>query len=367
MNLNFILDENYLAYYILSKKMYNESDKISSIKEALLKNNDLGYKKILNQEILDTKIYLNDNNIKIIIEELIQTKIFNQIYQSYNNESKEKIAIKLLLGYVKNNNIELEQAKDALWAKYMDAYKKLLNMNSYNPTNYLSDKDVMNTINNLKNTKEFKKLYEETKDYTNSIKKSWHENQDMINDYLKNILKIEFNIHLNVYISHPNCYEGFSFGDNNIAWGHFKGIDEPNYNLTYLIHEGLHHIIPFNNNDNELTCNIKHSIIELASDYELYSLLKKESTINEGHQHLNEYKRIIYPYWLRYIGLNNKEIVERQERDSIYNDNYIEDETINIKKININEFINYIITNWNNIIQERIKIDINNENKFKNK
>ena len=41
-NLNFILDENYLAYYILRKKMNNESKKISSIKEKLLKKNDLG-------------------------------------------------------------------------------------------------------------------------------------------------------------------------------------------------------------------------------------------------------------------------------------------------------------------------------------
>lgn len=350
MNFNFILDKDYLAYYILSTKMYNESTTISDIKNKLIKNNDLGYKKITEQVLLNSSVYLSDTNIKKLIEEFIATDKFNQIYKNYNNESKEDIAIKILKGFIQIDDDELEKVKDNLWKKYIDSYRKLLNMNSYNPTIFLLDEDVMNTINYLKGTNEFQKLFKETELYVDEVKKYWRENNGKINKYLKDTLKVELNVNLNVYMSHPNCFEGYSFGENNVAWGHYKGIDDPNYNLTYLVHEGLHHLLPFGVDDNELVCYIKHSIIELASDYELYSSLKNESTLNHGHSHLEEYKKIIYPYWLRYIGLNDNQIEERLIKDSINVDNYVQIGDINETNMNIYEFTNFLVKEWENIV-----------------
>lgn len=351
MNFNFILDEDYISLYILSTKMYNESEEIKSIKDKLLNYNDLGYKKILGEELLDSSIYLEDNNIKKLIDNFINTDKFNQIYRNYNNDFKENIAIKILKGYIKIDDIELEKVKDCLWKKYMDSYRKLLKMDSFNPTIILLDKNVINTINYLKSTNEFKKLYEETELYLENVKRYWKENKDNINKYLKCILKVNINTHLDVYISHPNCYEGYSFGDNKIAWGHYKGIEDPNYNLVYLVHEGLHHILPFEDNDSELVCNIKHSIIELASDYELYSLLKGESTLKDGHSYLEEYKEFIYPYWLKYIGLDNNQIQERIQRDNI--NKLIEVEDNNISNMNINEFVSFCTSKYLNAFKNR--------------
>lgn len=42
MNFNFILDEDYLAYFILSGKMHNESKQIENIKNMFRSNNDIG-------------------------------------------------------------------------------------------------------------------------------------------------------------------------------------------------------------------------------------------------------------------------------------------------------------------------------------
>lgn len=360
MDFNFILDKNYIAYYILSTKMYNESNEIHNLKEMLLKDNDIGYKKILEQELLDSEIYLNDINIKKLIDEFINTNIFKQLYIKYNNNSKENIALKILKGFIQVDDNELERIKDNLWSKHMDAYRKLLNMNSYNPTIFLLDKDVMNSINHLKNTSEFKKIYEETKTYMDNVKKYWNEYKDKINEFLNKIIKNNLDVSLNVYVSHPNCYEGYSFGENNVAWGHYKGIEDPNYNLVYLVHEGLHHLIPFENTDNELVCYIKHSIIELASDYELYSLLKEESTLDQGHPYLKEYKEIIYPYWLRYIGLNDYQIKKRLEKDLVSTDNYVQIGDKKESNMDIYEFINFLITKWDDIIKS-----LKNNNKSK--
>ena len=340
MDLELILDEDYLAYFIFSKKMYNESKEIEDIKNKLYRDNNIGYKKILEEELLDVSIYLKDKNIKVLIEEFITTDKFNEIYKDYSNESKEVVAIKILRDIIRIEDKDLIKLKDDLWYKYMDGYKSVLNLTSFNVSVFLLDKDVKEVINYLKNTDIYKKLYKETEIYLNNVMKYWEDNKDFINYYLKRILKIEFNIKPKVYIVHPNLCEGYST-NNEIVWGHYKGLDDPNYNLVYLTHEWLHCLLPFTEEDTEIDCNIKHSIIELISDYELYSLLKKKSTLKQGHTYLEEYKKFIYPYWLRYIGLNDNKIKERLEKDSIDSNDIDVIEDSHLSNMNIKEFIDY--------------------------
>lgn len=343
MNFNFILDENYLAYFILSGKMHDENKKIENIKNMFRSNNDVGYKKILEEDILDTEIYLSNIKIKELIDEFVLTDKFNEIYKSHDDESKYVVAIKILKNVIKIEDTELETTKEDLWFKYMDGYRTLLNMNCYNPTHFLLDNDVKRTIEVLKESDEYKKIYDEAKLYLENVKKCWENNQIYINEYLRNVLRINFNININVYISHPNNCEGYSFGNNNVAWGHYKGLDDPNYNLTYLVHEGLHCILPFEPEENDIEGGIKHTVIELISDYELYSSLKGESTLNEGHPYLDEYRKFIYPYWIRYIGLDDAQIIQRLEKDGIGLDEFtsVEDGEVSIK--NIKEFIDFCV------------------------
>lgn len=346
MNLNFILDENYLAYFILNRKMYNESIQIENIKNVFRSKNDIGYKKILEEEILDYKIYLNNVKIKELIDACILTDKFNEIYKSHENESKYVVAIKILKNFIEIKDDELENLKDDLWFKYMDGYRTLLNMNCYNPTHFLLDNDVKRTVEILKETAEFKKIYSETELYLRNIKKYWEDKKQHINEYLKKTLKIDLNLDITVYISHPDTCEGYSFGNNNIAWGHYKGIDDPNYNLIYLVHEALHCLLPFEPEENDIEGGIKHTIIELISDYELFSLLKGESTLNEGYPFLNEYRKFIYPYWLRYIGLYDLEIKHRLEKDGISLENFAYVDDVEISNKNIKEFIAFCVKEY---------------------
>lgn len=346
MNFNFILDENYLAYFILNRKMHNESKQIEDIKNVVRSNNDIGYKKILEEDILDDKIYLSNIKIKELIDAFILTDKFNEVYKLYQNESKYVVAIKILKNVIKIMDDELENIKEDLWVKYMDGYRTLLNMNCYNPTYFLLDNDVKNTIEVLKETDEFKKIYVETELYLQNVKKYWEDNQQYINEYLKNVLRIDLNLDITVYISHPDTCEGYFFGSNNIAWGHYKGIDDPNYNLIYLVHEGLHCLLPFEPEENDIEGGIKHTVIELISDYELFSLLKGESTLNEGHPFLDEYRKFIYPYWLRYIGLDNLEINHRLEKDGISLEDFTYIDDIEISNKNIKEFIEICVREY---------------------
>ena len=344
MDFDFVLDEDYLAYFILQRKMYEESEKITEFKKKKYLDNDLGYKKILEEELLDLSVYFKDEKIKNLINEFIATKKFNEIYKSYSNESKEIVAIKILKNIINDNSLELDKIKDELWNKYLDSYKYLLNIDSSQVTIFLLDKDIKKTIEDFKKTLEFKKLYEETSSYLHTIKKSWEENKATINNYLKRVLKIDFDIKPTVYISHPSTLEGHTlYSHKEIAWGHYLGLKDPNYNLTYLIHEGLHCLFPYDKTDTKEDCDIKHTVIELIADYELYSLLSGKSTLKEGHPYLDKYRKIIYPYWLKYIGLNDLEILKRLEKNAINYNKLNNTNDIDVTNMNIIEFMNFCL------------------------
>lgn len=341
MSFEFILDENYLAFFILYKKMYNENKEITNIKNKLYSEHNLGYKKILEEELIDPSIYLKDENIKKLIDDFIQSNEFNEIYKSYDNISKEEFAIKILKNKILPNDSSLDIIKNELWFKHMEGYRTLLNMNFLNIEIFLLDEDIKKLIKSFKETVEFKQLYKETEIYLDNVKKSWEENESSINQYLKRILKIDYNIKLMAYISHPNNYEGYSFDNDKIAWGHYIGINNQNYNLTYLVHEGLHCLLPFEDSDTEISSSIKHAIIELIADYELYSSLSGKSTLKEGHQELQDFRMFIYPYWLKYIDLDDYQIIQRLERDSIDLSVFHNIENIDLSHMNIQEFIDF--------------------------
>jgi len=343
MNFNFILDEDYLAYFILNRGMFYES---RGIKNIFKLSDDIGYKKILEEEILDLSIYLSNNEIKKLIDEFVLTDKFNEIYKLYSSEDKYAAAIKILKNVININDNNLNELKDSLWFKYTEGYRTLLNINSYNPSYFMLDKDVKKTIQTLKEADEFKKIYRETELYLKSIREYWENNQHIINQFLKKVLRIDFNLEIKVYISHPNTCVGYSFGNNNVAWGHYNGVGDSNYNLIYLVHEGLHCLIPFGNNETDIECYIKHTIIELIADYELYSSLKGESTLNEGHPYLNEYRKFIYPYWLMYIGLEDFEREQRMKKDLVEYPNMILEDNFCLSKMNIHEFIAFCVKKY---------------------
>ena len=68
-------------------------------------------------------------------------------------------------------------------------------------------------------------------------------------------------------------------------------------------------------------------------------MLEGRSTLKEGHSYLEEYKKFLYPYWLKYIGLDDNSIKSRLEKDTVNNLNEIGND--DISNMNIEEFIKY--------------------------
>lgn len=340
MDFKFNLNEDYIAFWMLSRNMENETEQLKNIKNDLLLSNSIGYKKIINKELLDDSIsILNNPNINNLIQEFVNTEKFNEVYKDHESENKNVFALKILTSRVTDYDEKLKDTKNYLWDKYREEYK-MMNDSFSNQKfeKYLEDKDVMSVVNNFKLTDEFKIALEETKYYFDVVKQQWDDNKYNINECLSKIIKKDFSITPEVYIVHPNSHGGLNFDKNKILWGHTKGIKDPNYNLTYLVHEGLHCLLPYDMFNYPNSNNIAHTVIELASDYELYSTLKGESTINEGHPNLKPYKQMLYPLWLEYMELTPEEKTEREKKDNISLPQITNEE---IKNMNIYGFVNY--------------------------
>ncbi len=288
----------------------------------------------------------------------------------------------------KDNEITLWQNKDVANILTKKEYKAILD--------YFDDKskiikyaiegiveknvpvvEINKAFEGLVKTDLFQKFYKENLIYMENVKNYWLKNQKTTDKFISETLRIKnLNIKNKVFISHPKFNVGRSLGNNIICFGHIKGIEDPNYNYIYLIHEILHSILSIEcsslgemyfekikNNEWEdywkslsakekdefnrkwkNDVNVIHAIIELATDNELYTQLSNESKYDVGHDSkdcdLRSYKKDLYPYWFAYLGLSDDEIRKR-----IGNSNLKIAKNEISEKLNIYDFLSLCLEN----------------------
>ena len=98
--------------------------------------------------------------------------------------------------------------------------------------------------------------------------------------------------------------------------------------------------------------DFKKAIVELAVLNEYATNLNKRSCYLSGDPNLLSLKRWIYPYWLMYLGVKKEELYTYMARDKISfdQDKYAYEKEL--KKMNLEEFIDFCIRNKRYIIRE---------------
>lgn len=233
----------------------------------------------------------------------------------------------------------------------------------------------------------FSKYYNESVNYLKLIQNTWEKKKNDINKWLKDIIRLNTSKKtMHVYISHPKLNTGKCVDQKYIFWGHWKGIMDINYNIAYLCHENLHALLPndncmppamklyydksekISNQDHwdmlnativdyykifEFEFDIIHTVIELISDNELYTILSGKSKYGEGHNTLDyslaKYKELILPYWFEYLGLSSIEIKKRMPNFINKKERLLEKDA----KLTINDFINFLIND--SFIRSRVE------------
>lgn len=244
---------------------------------------------------------------------------------------------------------------------------------------FVLDNHLNSKINQIIKEELFSQYYKETLKYLSLIQNTWFKFKNGINNWLKETIKLSPSKNpVSVYISHPKLNTGKCVDQKYIFWGHWKGIEDINYNIAYLCHENLHVLLPNSNcmppamklyyekSENssnqehwdglnatienyykifDFEFDVIHTVIELICDNELYTILSSNSKYGEGHNSLDyslaKYKELILPYWIVYLELSPMEIKERVP-NFVFKENRFLDKK---DKLTIESFIQFLINN----------------------
>lgn len=238
--------------------------------------------------------------------------------------------------------------KQKLWDTYRNEYNltfndKLAIMKDYK--NFIPRNDTIYNI--VLEKKAYSKIKRQAEKYRNEIMSLWDQNKKETDFLLKKIIKKEIpnytffivNKELNV-IDHP-CQSSLIIG---------KKINQNNP-LNILIEINMKIISNNIKKYKESDKNIKNAIIELAVLNEYATRLSKKSFYFVGNPNLRAIKRNIYPYWLMYLGIKHENFKTYMMRDKIAFDIEIYDYKKELQKMNIEEFIDYCVTNQDYILK----------------
>ena len=245
---------------------------------------------------------------------------------------------------------EIDKFKRTLYAKYKKeynfCYKDRSEIIKYGK-DFIPDNDIL--YNAVLTSNLFKSLKKETIKHRNNIIKLWENSCTEINEHIKDILRIPYPEVINVYIIHPRL-EINEYQDefHSLVWGS----DKDKYDVLTLILTIVTRGILKNSLDYQNNKEIVNSVLELSIINEIGKKISKNSTYELGDPTLKLIKRQIYPFWLMYLGYNDKEtILNKMIDDRIGFDleKYPLDKSI--KKLNIKSFIEYCIKNSRNILK----------------
>ena len=243
----------------------------------------------------------------------------------------------------------LSKLKAKLWDTYKDEYNqtykdKMAIMKDYK--NFIPNDDTIYNV--VLENKYYDKVKKQAEKYRLEMMNLWDKNKKETNNLMEKIVRMDIpeytffivNKELGV-IDHPT--------KGSMVLG--KAINPKNpYMMLYEITMNIvmNNIRVYDEKDKEF----KKAIVELAILNEYATNLNKRSYYLSGDPNLLSLKRWIYPYWLMYLGIDQKDFPSYMMRDKISfdMDKYAYEKEL--KRMNLEEFIDFCIRNKKYIIRE---------------
>lgn len=242
--------------------------------------------------------------------------------------------------------------KQKIWDTYKNEYNAIFRdksqiMEDYK--NFIPNDDTVYNI--VLENKDYEKLRKQAEKHRIEIMQIWDKHKKETEYLIKDIFRKKMpnytifvvNKELDVIDYNPN---------NNIIIGHEIDKKEP---LKILLDINMCIIKNNVKRYKEEYENFKKAILELAVLNEYATRLTGRSCYQSGSPYLLSLKRWLYPYWLMYLGVPQEEFFSYMMRDKIVFevDKYAYEKEL--KKMNIEEFIEFCIRNKRYIIRETIE------------
>ena len=243
----------------------------------------------------------------------------------------------------------LSKVKEKLWETYREEYNQTYNdkmaiMKDYK--NFIPNNDTIYNV--VLENKFYDKVKKQAEKYRLEVMNVWDKNKKSTDYLIDKIVRINIpeytffvvNKELGV-IDHPV--------KGSMVLG--KPIDTKNPLL--LLYEITMNIVMNNIKVyDEKHKEFKKAIVELAVLNEYATKLNNRSCYLSGNPSLLSLKRWIYPYWLMYLGIPKEEFQNYMMRDKISFDMEKYAYEKELKKMNLEEFIDFCIRNQKYIIRE---------------
>ncbi len=207
-----------------------------------------------------------------------------------------------------------ENLQNKLWEEFPKAYYLLTTHPEIAFIGKQPLKELSETYTQVKKmmrkafvSKEFKRLYKESRTYLHLLQKQWENSGDEALDILKDLSGLSLpNKNVTVFITHPKLYRGFALPAYNII-GFGYAEDYKNSSTINLCHEILHLMTR--------NTRVMHALIELLANNELRIQLNKEGkyfVFQESdetkdsplHAYVNRMRKLekeILPFWKDYL------------------------------------------------------------------
>lgn len=240
---------------------------------------------------------------------------------------------------------ELNNRKQKIWINYKKEYNTLYNEKKsllQDPRNYIPNNDVIYNI--MKEQEVYNSIYKYTDKYKLELIETWDENKKNINKELKNILRTN-NKEYQIYLMDPRLNtvdEGLEIESEKKAICYGKRLENKTETLIDLIYRVFHK--EMNTNDKEHQ-DIVNAVLELCILNELATRITGKSHYLNGTSSLKPLKKQIYPYFLMYLGVEIEDMSNFMRRDGILFDKnrYLYQEKM--KKMDIDQFLDFCIRN----------------------
>ena len=264
-------------------------------------------------------------NLKFVVNEyvLIWYLLFQQSISDELNDCKQKIW----------NNLKREYT----------LFQKEKHVILEDPKNYIPNDDTIYDM--VKDFQDYNNILKETEKLKNSVVKVWDSYKKKIDQNIFKILKFDIP-NYNVLLVNPrlNVIDISSDKENKIhtiVYG--KKINSDNIQTLLEI---IYMIVRKEfKNFNKENMEIVEAVLELAILHELGTRITGKSCYLFSNSKNSLLKRQIYPYFLMYLGIDRDDLVSYMRRDGIVFDASCYTNEIQLRKINIKEFMTFCINN----------------------
>ena len=212
--------------------------------------------------------------------------------------------------------------------------------------NFIPDNDIIYNI--LLESKEYEKIKKNVEKYRLEVMQVWDKNKKENENLIKNIVRKKLPAYTMFVVNKELNIIDYNEG-NKIILGREIDKKEP---LRILFE--IHMTIAKNNlkRYKEEFEPFKKAIVELAILNEFGTRLSGRSCYQSGTPSLLPLKRWLYPYWLMYLGIPKEQFDEYMTRDKIVFDKEKYAYEKELKKMDIEEFIEFCIRNRRYIVRE---------------